>query len=114
MMSEHELAELIRQIKKSVFPIWLKWIMGIISGIIIGMLTWMLLTGFNTVVGQKQNSNDIILIQKELEKKVDASLFRQYIEANGVAHENIKEEMKNVTNGQLVIQSDIKELLKRK
>jgi putative Mn2+ efflux pump MntP len=117
-MSEHEMQQLIRMILRKLFPKWLKWVFGIIAGVLISLIGWVIIEGFNTVVGQKQDAKDIQEFKAQINGKVDKSLFEQYMQATSSDMLDIKKDFNNFVvrweDSQKIIQSDIKEILKRK
>jgi len=88
--------------------------MGISATIISAVIITTLSMVFNASYGTKQNAKDIQSMQDELKLKVDKANFQQYLQENTNDHSDIKEEIKGVKEGQVIIQSDIKQLLKRK
>jgi putative Mn2+ efflux pump MntP len=103
---------------KKLFPKWLKWALSILAGVIISLVAWIIIEGFNTVVGQKQDNKDIQELKVQIKNKVDISSFQQYIETNKSDINEIKTDFDNFVirweDSQKIIQSDIKEILKRK
>ncbi len=117
-MSEHEMNQLIRIVLRKLFPKWLKWVLGIIAGVTISLIGWIIIEGFNTVVGQKQDAKDVQELKVQIKNKVDISLFEQYMRANSSDILEIKTDFNDFVgrweNSQEIIQNDIKEILKRK
>ncbi|MCK9220273.1 MAG: hypothetical protein M0P47_09525 [Bacteroidales bacterium] len=113
-MSEHDLNELAKLLKKSIFSTGIKWFLAITATIISTVIVTTLSMVFSANYGTKQNTKDIIELKSEFDRKVDQAVFKQYLQENTSDHYDIKEEIKGLKDGQIVIQSDIKQLLRRK
>lgn len=113
-MGENDIQELARLIRKSIFSPVVKWTMGIVGTLLVALIIGIVTTTYNNSYGTMQNTRDIQTINEQMKQKADITSLGQYLQENTTAHQDIKGELKEMRDSQIIIQQDIKELLKRK
>lgn len=117
-MSENELTQIVDMLVERIFSKKMKRILITIAIAILGGSGTFIWSGITAYFRTQQNTIDIQndrALNKELfEKKVDKDSFHQYINENTKDHLDIKSDIKSVSDGQLIIQEDVKKLLQRK
>jgi predicted transcriptional regulator len=118
MMSESELSQIVDMLFERIFSKKMKRILITIAIAILGGSGTFIWSGITAYFRTQQNTidieNDREFNKEQFEKKVDKDSFHQYINENTKDHKAIKEDIKEVSNGQLIIQEDVKKLLQRK
>jgi hypothetical protein len=118
MMSESELSQIVDMLFERIFTRKMKRILITLAIAIIGGSGTFIWGGVSAYFRTQQNTidieNDREFNKEQFKSKVDMRLFDQYLNENTKDHSALKNNIKDISDGQIIIQSDIKKLLQRK